>query len=99
MPDVARIDDPWSGICKCHSPPISVSGKIITGSPDHFSGGPAVARIGDTVKATCGHTGKIVTGSSTNFTNGKGKAYVGSETDGVCLIGKITAGNPTHITG
>ena len=99
MPDVARVGDPWSGICKCHDSPISVTGQIISGSPDHFSGGPAVARIGDTVQATCGHTGLIVTGSGTNFTNGKGKAHVGSTTDGVCLVGSITAGNPTHITG
>jgi uncharacterized Zn-binding protein involved in type VI secretion len=99
MPDVARIGDPWSGICTCHEQPIAVTGEIISGSPDHFSGSPAVARIGDTVEATCGHTGKIVTGSATNFTNGKAKAYVGSETDAICLIGSITEGNPTHITG
>ena len=99
MPQVARITDTWEGTCKCHPTPISVSGEIITGSPDHFSGGLAVARIDDTVEATCGHTGKIVTGSSTNFTNGKGKAHIGSETDGICLVGQITTGNPNHITG
>ncbi|RLD66650.1 MAG: hypothetical protein DRI84_04350 [Bacteroidetes bacterium] len=95
MPDVARIGDPWVGVCLVHGPR---TGEIITGSPDHFSGGPAVARIGDTVRATCGDTSPIVTGSSTNFTNGKGKAHVGSTTTGI-LKGQITAGNPNHITG
>lgn len=95
MPAIARVGDPWSGTCKCHSSPISVTGEIITGSPDHFYGGPAVARIGDIVKATCGHTGEIVTGSSTNFSNGLAKAHVGSETDGICLEGTIIAGSPT----
>lgn len=98
MPDVARVGDPWSGICICHSPSIPMTGQIITGSPDHTSGGPAVARIGDTVQGVCGHTGTINTGSTTNFTNGIAKAHVGSTTTG-CLIGSITAGNPTHITG
>ena len=98
MPDVARIGDPWSGICICHGQPVAMTGEIITGSPDHFSSGPAVARIGDTVQGKCGHTGTINTGSATNFTNGIAKAHVGSTTTG-CLIGSITAGNPIHITG
>jgi uncharacterized Zn-binding protein involved in type VI secretion len=97
MPDVARVTDPWSGICTCHSPPIPMTGQIITGSPDEFSGGLAVARVGDTVKGVCGHTGIINSGSSTNFTNGQKKAYVGSTTTG-CLVGTITAGNPNHTT-
>jgi uncharacterized Zn-binding protein involved in type VI secretion len=97
MPQIARVGDPWAGICKCHDSPISVTGVIISGSSDHFSGGAAVARIGDIVQATCGHTGAIVTGSSTDFTNGIAKAHVGSQTDGICLVGEITAGNPTHI--
>ena len=97
MTEIARLGDSWSGKCLCHHSPISVTGTIITGSSDHFSGGLPVARIGDTVKATCGHTGKIVSGSSTDFTNIVEKAHIGSETDGICLVGVIVTGNPTHI--
>lgn len=96
MTDIARVGDAWAGICICHDSPIAMTGVIITGSPDHTSGGQAVARIGDTVQGLCGHTGTIVDGSATNFTNGIAKAHVGSNTTG-CLIGQIVAGNPTHI--
>lgn len=98
MPEVSRLTDQWSGTCTCHSPPIAMTGEITSASPDHFSGGLAVARVGDTVTGGCGHTGVIDSGSGTNFTNGKGKAHVGSTTTG-CLIGSITTGNPKHIIG
>lgn len=97
MPAVARVGDPWQGICHCHDDPINVTGEIISGSSDATSGGKAIARIGDIVQATCGHTGPIATGSSVNKTNGIGKAFVGSETSG-CLEGTIISGNPNHIT-
>lgn len=96
MPQVARIGDQWAGTCKDHG---GVTGVIITGSSDHFSGGKGVARVGDTVQASCGHTDTIASGSSTNFTNGDNKAYIGSATTGSQLTGTVITGNTTHITG
>jgi len=96
----SRLSDMWSGICCCHSDPtcISMTGTIITGSPNHFSGGLSVARLGDMVIGACGHPGTIVTSSAGSFTNGLGKARVGDQVVG-CAIGNIITGNPTHETG
>lgn len=100
MPSVARLTDMWSGICCCHADPpcIGMQGKIITGSPNHTSGGLSVGRLSDVVIGNCGHTGNIVSGSPTSQTNGKPKARVGDQVYG-CTIGKIITGNPTHNTG
>lgn len=100
MANVSRISDIWTGICCCHSDPtcISMSGRIITGSPNQGSGSLKTARITDMVIGNCGHYGIIVTGSSTNKSNGLGKATVGSLVTG-CTIGIVVTGNPTHDTG
>jgi uncharacterized Zn-binding protein involved in type VI secretion len=100
MPAQSRLTDMWSGICCCHSDPtcIPMTGMIITGSPNHFSGGLAVARLTDMTIGACGHTGIIVTSSSKSFTNGLGKARIGDQVTG-CNIGVIITGSPNHITG
>lgn len=97
MAKVARIGDTWTGICTCHPIPIPMSGTIISGSPDTFSEGKAVARIGDTTIGTCGHTGVIVTGSASNKANGILKAIVGSQVTG-CNVGVVVTGAATHST-
>ena len=100
MAAVSRLTDLWTGICCCHSHPtcISMTGFIITCSPNHISAGLGVAKIGDITIGTCGHTGIIVTGSAVNITNGIGKAMIGSQVTG-CNIGTVVTGAPTHFTG
>lgn len=97
MASSARVGDMWVGICCCHPPfpCISMTGVIITGSPNSISGGASQARLIDTVIGACGHTGVIVTASPNVETNSLGKARVGDSTTG-CLIGTIVTGEPTH---
>jgi len=95
--NVARFGDKLKGICSCHKTPIAVTATIITGSSDTFVNGYPVARLGDTVKATCGHTGKIVTCSSTHFANGLGVARLGDSTSG-CFKGTIITASPDTLT-
>lgn len=100
MPAVSRLTDIWTGICCCHSDPtcISMTGYIITCSPNHISGGLGVARLTDMTIGGCGHTGQIITGSTVNVTNGLAKAHIGSQVTG-CNIGVVVTGQSTHITG
>jgi uncharacterized Zn-binding protein involved in type VI secretion len=85
---IARLDDETIGVCYCHDDPITVSGRIITASDDHYTNGRGTARLGDTVLANCGHTGVIVTSKETEFVNNRGIARLEDEFEG-CYIGKI----------
>ena len=97
MPASARLTDLWSGICCCHTDPtcIGMSGQIITGSPNDYSGGLAQARLTDITIGWCGHTGTIVTSSPNCKANGLGKARIGDQVTG-CNIGVIVTGSPNH---
>ena len=90
---VARLGDRTQGTCSCHLVPINVGGSITTASPDVFANGIAVARIGDTVLADCGHTGTIVSASPDVYANVKKIARVGDQTEG-CYVAVIIAGSP-----
>lgn len=94
---VARLGDKTIGICKCHTPPITVSGKIITASLDVPTNNRGTAREGDVVLASCGHTGKICTFSTTVKTNGRGTARLGDKTTGCYNATIITASFDTEI--
>jgi len=101
MPNNARLTDIWVGQCCCHHDPdcISMSGPIITCSPNDGSGTLGQARLTDmTIGETCSHTGQIVSASSNTFCNSLGKARVGDMVDG-CNIGIIVTGNPIHFVG
>lgn len=100
MSQLSRIGDMWVGICCCHPPVpcVSMSGSIITGSPNAVSESSPVARITDITVGVCGHTGIIVSGSTVNFTNSLGKAFVGSSVTG-CNIGVVISGAGTQVTG
>lgn len=91
MAGKARITDRTIGICYGHIYPITVGGTIIQGSPDVYANGLQVARIGDIVKADCGHTGNIITGSSSVFANGIGIARLNDRVSGIYIATIITA--------
>ena len=81
MPAVARKGDQHEGICShgllcC---PHSVSGTITGSSPDVYTNGVPVARLGDAVVHNCPHcgTGEISSASSKVFANGIGVARLG----------------------
>ena len=102
MRRMARVGDSWSGVCfnPEHAPniPFPVGGSIITGDGMSIADGRPIARIGDTVKSTCGHTGTIVTGSGCSvFQNDRPGARVGDSTSGD-LVGQITTGSPNSMT-
>jgi len=65
---VARLNDIVEGICEIHGPQ---KGRITSASPDVIVNGRGVARIGDKVKAECGHVSTIVSGSTSEKPNGK----------------------------
>lgn len=88
MPGIVRIGDRVNGICTCHEDPISVSGQIVKGASTVNAEGSSVARIGDIVKADCGHTGRIVKGSAKNNAEGVGIARLGDRVEG-CFSGSI----------
>lgn len=90
---IARLGDSTYGTCHCHDEPIQVSGTIISASPDTNANGRGVARLGDTVKASCGHTAIIISAKTTQFANGRGVARLGDKFTG-CYIGTITSASP-----
>lgn len=82
MRGIARIGDKCKGTCRSHRNPIEVEGIIVSGSPDCFINGRAIARIGDKVISSCGHEGIIVSGSPDAFVNGRGHARLGDKFEG-----------------
>lgn len=96
---VGRVTDVFVGVCMCcPNAPIPMTGSITTGSTDITSDGLGAARVGDLVVGLCGHTGVISSGSDNVLANGLGVATVDSTVTG-CLVGKITTGSETVITG
>ena len=78
MPSAARITDLWVGICCCHSHPtcVSMTGHIITGSPNVIDLSQKQARLTDMTIGECGHTGRIVSGTPVVIANGLQKAII-----------------------
>lgn len=90
MRGIARLGDSTQGTCYCHPTPITVSGKIITASENHFTNGRGTARLGDLVMADCGHTGRIISAKENDFVNGRGVARLSDQFTG-CYVGKIVS--------
>lgn len=88
---VARIGDMFVGICTCHSPPIGVSGVIVTGASKSTCEGSPIARIGDVGIGTCGHSCIIVTGAEKCVVEGSPPARIGDAVSG-CIVGTIVTG-------
>lgn len=65
----ARLNDKTLGTCSIHGP--NIKGTIITSSSNVITNGKGVARLGDKVKADCGHVSTIISASSTEIANGK----------------------------
>lgn len=85
MGGVARVGDA-----------ISHGGQITSGSPDIFSDGVSVARIGDTANCDKHGTVTIVGSSAEVFADGSGIARIGDQ----CSCGAvITGGSPSSISG
>jgi len=97
MKAIARIGDKWEGICHHpdHSSSISVTGEIITGSGFATDIDKGIARHGDIVEATCGHTDTIIATSNMFDINGIYVARVDDQTTGSPLEGVIVEGSPT----
>lgn len=93
---IARLGDSTYGVCVCHKHPRVVSGTIITASPNTLANGRGVARLGDTVMASCGHTATIVTASPKNLANGMPIARLGDSFTG-CYSGTIVTASPNNL--
>lgn len=92
---IARLGDRTIGKCSCHKNTITTGGTIVSASTDTFTNQRGNARLGDTVKADCGHFGTIVTASQETITNGRGTARLGDKTDGCYKATIITASEDT----
>ena len=88
---IARVGDTTHGTCYRHTKPITVDGTITTGANGFTGDGKALARVGDTVTASCGHTGIINSGASKATCNGRPIARVGDTFTGD-YVGNITSG-------
>lgn len=91
---VARITDITFGICYCHIYPIAVNGIIISGSGKTYAESLNVARIGDIVRAACGHTGIIISGSGIAFADSIGISRLTDRTTG-CYRASIISSSGT----
>lgn len=91
MPAIARIGDTFEGYCNIHN--AYVTGEIIGGSEDTFGNTKKIARVGDEVLGSCGHTSVIVSGSPDVFVNNIPVARVGDDIDGN-ITGTIITGSP-----
>jgi len=88
----ARLGDLTMGSCKVHG---KQKGTIITASPDVNCNDKGVARLGDLVRADCGHTGTIITASPDVNCNDKGVARLGDKVDGIYQATIITGSENT----
>jgi uncharacterized Zn-binding protein involved in type VI secretion len=101
MPDAGvTVLGLWTGVCCCHHDPdcISMTGRVLTGSPNVFSSSQAQGRLTDLTIGACGHIGRIITGTPVIFANGIQKAFVGSIITG-CNQGRVIQGDTTHDLG
>lgn len=99
MRKIARIGDPWSGVCNvCENRP-GRAGVIIEGHPLATSCGSQVALIGHKVQATCGHIGTIIENGCRGVTcAGTKVALVGDGTTGE-ITGNIIDGCGNCLVG
>lgn len=95
MAGVARLTDITFGVCSCHKYPISVNGIIINGSGTTFAESLNVARIGDIVHASCGHTGIIINGSGIAFADSIGISRLMDKTTGCYKASIVSASGTT----
>ena len=88
---IARLGDRTIGICKCHKKPIIVGGTIVSASGDSFTDNRGIARLGDMVRADCGHTGIIISASILTWVDLRGVARMGDKTTGCYTANIITS--------
>jgi len=96
----ARLTDVGVGTCCCHHDPtcISMSGVIVTSSPNVGGNSLGGARLTDVVLGGCGHVGVIVTGSGTVLSNSLPQARLTSYFTG-CFFGTIVTGSGNVFVG
>ncbi len=92
MAKVSRLGDAVTGHCSAgdHG---HQNGVIVECSPDVNANSIGVARVGDRVRANCGHYGTIVSGASKTNANGRAIARIGDSFSGT-FSGTIVAGSP-----
>ncbi len=96
---VARVGDIGVGDDKCHSSTKKdVTGIIVSGAGTVTAEGPPVARVGDIVVRSDGHTGVIISGAGTVTAEGPPVATVTSYFTG-CFSGMIITGAGTVTAG
>jgi uncharacterized Zn-binding protein involved in type VI secretion len=84
---VARLNDKTIGDCAEHGS--NIAGRIITASGNTSANGRTIARLGDRVKADCGHEAKIITASGDTSTNTRGTARLNDKVGESPYTGKI----------
>ena len=97
MPFVARLGDTTMGSCLVHGG--GISGVITSGSPTVTVNDLPVARLTDSVLASCGHVAQIVSSSVTVTANGLGVARVGDAVGASPYTATIITGSADTTSG
>lgn len=92
----ARLDDKTLGSCSIHGE--NIGGKIITASGDITVNSRGIARLGDKVKADCGHEAIIITASSDKIANNRGVARLNDQVGNSPYTGKIITASSDDFT-
>lgn len=98
MAKLARLNDSFSGYCVADNEHGQQTGVIISCSEDVFGNSLGFARLGDQVRANCGHIGTIITSSNSVFANSIGVARLGDSVGGD-LSGSIVSGSDDILVG
>lgn len=103
MASICRVGDIGIGDCDCHSSKkTDKAGVIITGSPNVFAEGQAVARVGDLIVCSP-HSDDhepvsvIASGSPNVFANDQQVARIGDTFVGNCWVGTLMTGAAKEI--
>jgi uncharacterized Zn-binding protein involved in type VI secretion len=92
----ARLDDKTTGSCSVHGD--NIGGRIITASGDTIVNSRGVARLGDKVKADCGHEAVIITASPNITANNRGVARLNDQVGNSPYTGRIITASPNDFT-
>lgn len=93
--NISRLGDTATGVCAVHGP---VPGEITSSASKSKCEGVLIARVGDTVEASCGHTGVIDKGSSSVLTEGAETARIADTFSGI-YSGEIVGGASKSFAG
>lgn len=93
---ICRLGDVASGWCSGHKGTPATTGTITSASGNVYANSVLVARNGDIVTGSCGHTG-VITATGSVMINGYKAARVGDSFTGT-FFGTLTSGSASVLS-